>query len=90
MSLGEAIELYLQSNGLKERVQVEQVIAKWPTLMGKAIAENTEKVWFRSGIFYIRMRHPVWKQELGMAKGKIKDILNQEIGGALIEDVQVI
>ena len=55
MSLGEAIELYLQSNGLKEQVLMEQVIMDWPKIMGKAIAENTEHIWFRSGVFYVRM-----------------------------------
>ncbi|MEY3443500.1 MAG: hypothetical protein RLZZ519_1781 [Bacteroidota bacterium] len=89
MSLGEAIELYLQSNGLKEKVQVEQLIMDWPRIMGKAIAENTEQIWFRSGIFYVRMKNPVWKTELGYAKGKIKDILNKELGADLVEEVKV-
>jgi predicted nucleic acid-binding Zn ribbon protein len=89
MSLGEAIEHYLQSNGLKEKVQVEQLIMDWPRLMGKTIAENTEQLWFRSGIFYVRMKSPIWKTELGFAKSKIKDILNKEIGMTLIEEVKV-
>jgi predicted nucleic acid-binding Zn ribbon protein len=90
MSLGEAIEAYLQSNGLKEKMLVEQVIAEWPRIMGKAIAENTEQIWFRSGIFYVRMRHPVWKNELAMAKTKIKDMLNKELGASLITEVKIV
>lgn len=90
MSLGEAIEFYLQSNGLKEKVLVEQLIMDWPRIMGKAIAENTDKLWFRSGIFYVRMRNPVWKTELGMAKSKIKDILNKELGAELVTEVKIL
>lgn len=90
MSLGEAIELYLQSNGLKEQVLMEQVIMDWPKIMGKAIAENTEHIWFRSGVFYVRMGHPVWKTELGMAKSKIKDMLNKALGAALIDEVKIV
>jgi predicted nucleic acid-binding Zn ribbon protein len=90
MSLGEAIELYLQSHGLKEKVQMEQVIMDWPKIMGKAIAENTEQIWFRSGIFYVKMSHPVWKTELGMAKSKIREMLNKALGSDLVEEVRIV
>ncbi|MEM7035825.1 MAG: DciA family protein, partial [Bacteroidota bacterium] len=58
MSLGEAIEAWLKSRGLKEKVLVERVITDWPKIMGAAIAENTEKIWFDSGTFYVRMKTP--------------------------------
>jgi predicted nucleic acid-binding Zn ribbon protein len=90
MSLGEAIEHYLQSNGLKEKVLLENVIQDWPRIMGKAIAENTDQLWFRSGIFYVRMKNPIWRTELGLAKSKIKDMLNKELGASLVTEVKVV
>ena len=90
MSIGEAIDHFLQSNGLKERVLVEQVILDWPRIMGKAIADNTDHLWFRSGTFYVRMKSPIWKTELSYAKSKIRDILNKELGASLIVEVQVL
>jgi predicted nucleic acid-binding Zn ribbon protein len=90
MSLGEAIELYLQSHGLKEKVQMEQVIMDWPKIMGKAIADNTEQIWFRAGIFYVKMSHPVWRTELGMAKSKIREMLNKALGADLVEEVRIV
>lgn len=90
MSLGEAIEFYLKSNGLKEKVLVEKAISEWPRIMGKSIADNTEKVWFNSGVFYVRMNNPIWRTELGMAKSKIKDILNKEMGSDLITEVKIV
>lgn len=90
MSVGEAIEFYLKQNGLTEKVQVEKAIAEWPRIMGKAIAENTEQLWFRGGTFYVKMKSPIWKNELAMGRSKIKEILNKEIGTELIEEVKVI
>lgn len=90
MSLGEAIELYLKSHGLKEKVQMEQVIMDWPKIMGKAIAENTEQIWFRGGVFYVKMSHPVWKNELSMAKSKIREMLNKALGTDLINEVKIV
>ena len=90
MSVGEAIQFYLKQNGLTEKVDVERVISEWPKIMGKAIAENTEQLWFRSGVFYVKMKTPIWKNELSLGKSKIKDFLNQEIGHDLIQEVKVI
>lgn len=88
-SLGEAIESYLDSRGLKEQALVERVITDWPRIMGKAIAENTEKLWFRDGVFYVKISNPVWKNELTMAKSKIKEMLNKELGGELVKEVRI-
>ncbi len=90
MSLGEAIEFYLKSNGLKDKVLVEKAITEWPRIMGKSIADNTEQLWFREGVFYVRMNNPIWRTELGMAKSKIKDILNKEMGTDLITEVKIV
>lgn len=89
ISLGDAIEAFLQERGLKEKVLVERVITDWPRIMGAAIGENTEKIWFKDGTFYIRMRTPIWRNELSMAKSKIKDILNRELGATLVQEVKV-
>ena len=90
MSIGEAIEAWLKSRGFEEKVQIERVIQDWPRIMGRAIAENTDKVWFNQGTFFIRMRSPVWKNELAMAKSKIRDMLNREIGQAVISQVRIL
>ena len=90
MSVGEAIEFYLKKNGLTEKVDVERAIAQWPRIMGKAINENTEQIWFRGGVFYVKMKSPIWKNELALGKTKIKELLNKEIGYILIDEVKVI
>lgn len=90
ISVGEAIDAYLDSIGMKEKALVQRVIADWETIMGKPIAENTEKVWFSEGVFWIKMGSPIWKNELTMAKSRIKDTLNKELGAKLIEEVKVI
>lgn len=89
MSIGEAIEAYLKERGIKNEVSIQQIHSSWARIMGKSIAENTEKAWFNNGIFYIKMKTPVWKNELSMAKGKIKEILNREMGQNLINEVRV-
>jgi predicted nucleic acid-binding Zn ribbon protein len=63
---------------------------KWGRIMGTAIAENTEKVWYKDHILYLQISNPVWKNELGFAKTKIKDIVNREIGEPIVHEVKIV
>ncbi len=89
MSIGEAIQAYLKERGLSSDFAIQEILSAWPRIMGKAIAENTEKAWFNNGTFYIKMRTPVWKNELSMARSTIKEILNREVGENLINEVRI-
>lgn len=89
MDLGEAIRAFLAKHGLQDEADIQQVIAEWETLMGKPIAQATEKMWFNKGIFYIKIKSPVWKNELQMARMKIRTLLNEKIGRELIEEVRI-
>jgi predicted nucleic acid-binding Zn ribbon protein len=90
LSLGDAIKAFLEKNGLTEEAEVQRVIADWDRLMGGPIAANTEKVWFSKGVFYVRMKSPLWKNELQMARLKLRETLNREIGRELIEEVRIV
>ena len=89
MSLGEAIQAYLKEHNLKEKSQIEQIITDWPRLMGKPIAENTARMWFIDGVFHIKITHPMWRQELTLARTRIKQLLNTELGSELITDIRI-
>ena len=89
MSLGDAIDAFLKKHGLKDEADIQQVINDWEKLMGKPIAQATEKMWFNKGVFYIKIKSPVWKQELQMARLKIKGLVNEQIGRELVEEVRV-
>ena len=90
MSLGEAIKAYMKQNNLQDTALIQQVIHDWGRLMGRPIHENTEKVWFREGVLYVRMNNPVWKNELQLGKSRIKDLLNKEMGRELINEVKIV
>lgn len=90
ISLGDAIDLYLRSNGIKEKSLVQRVITDWGKIMGKAIEDHTESVWWNDGIFYVKVDNPVWKNELSMNRTRIKEVLNQELGASLIREVKIL
>ena len=89
ISLGDAIDLFLQSNGIKEKSLVQRIITDWEKIMGKAIADHTESLWWNKGVFYVKVNHPVWKNELTMNRTRIKEVLNRELGASLISEVKI-
>ncbi|MEM9984553.1 MAG: DUF721 domain-containing protein [Bacteroidota bacterium] len=90
LSLGEAIQAFLDKHGLRQESKIQQIIAEWERLMGVPIAQNTEKVWFKGGVLYIKMSSPLWKNELQMARLKMQETLNRELGEEIIEEVRIV
>ncbi|MEM6348461.1 MAG: DUF721 domain-containing protein [Bacteroidota bacterium] len=89
MDLGDAIDAFLNKHGLKDEADIQRVINNWESLMGKPIAQNTEKLWLNKGIFYIKVKSPVWKSELQMARMKIQSMINEQVGRELVQEVRV-
>jgi len=90
MSLGEAIQAFLDTHGIKDQTSVQTIINDWEQLMGKPIAQNTEKMWFARNTLYIKMNSPVWRNELQMARLKIKEMVNKKINKELVKDVKIV
>lgn len=89
MSLGDAIKLYLKNNQIEDKTDIQRVILEWEKLMGKPIAQNTEKVWFHDGILYIKIQSPVWRNELQLAKQKIISLINKKLRRELVKEVRI-
>lgn len=89
LSIGDAIRNFLVANNLEDETDIRKIIGSWENLMGKPIAAHTEKLWFTDGTFFIQINSPVWKNELSMAKLKIKSMLNEKMGRDIIKEVRV-
>lgn len=90
MSVGEAIQAFLSKHGLQSKAAVQSVITNWEQIMGLPIAQNTEKIWFDSGVLYVKMSSPVWKNELQMARVKIKEVVNREAKADIVQEVKIL
>ena len=90
LSVADAISAFLKKYGLQDEADVQMVINEWAHIMGQPIATNTEKIWYEKGILFIRMSTPIWKNELQMARGKIRDTVNRKIGRGLIKEVKLV
>lgn len=89
ISLGDAIEQFLAKHGLKKQAKFHELKSEWAKLMGAPIANNTEKMWLHEGILYIKMKNPVWRQELQLARNKILKMANEHMGIEAVKEVRI-
>ena len=85
--LKQVIKRYLQAIGADNKIKEVQLKRNWEEIMGKNIAEQTEYIYIKKGVFHIKIRSSVVKHELLMMKSQIIERLNSDAGETLINDV---
>ena len=55
--------------------------------MGSAIAKRTEDLFINKRVLHIRLNSSVLREELFIAKEKIKQMLNEEAGETVIDEI---
>jgi predicted nucleic acid-binding Zn ribbon protein len=90
ISLGDAIDRFLKKYNLKDEVLIQEIITNWESLVGKPIAQHTEKIWFERETLFIKVDGAAWRNELSMARLRIRNLINQKVGKELVKEVKVI
>lgn len=85
--LKECIEEFLKSTKIQQKFQETKVTAFWEDIMGKTIASRTAEVFLKNNVLYLRLKSAPLKNELSMAKGKMIDLLNKEMGADTVKDI---
>jgi len=85
--LSQAIQDYLKALKIDKKVQEAGLIHSWETKMGKTIARDTEKLYFKKGVLYVHLKSAVLRHELFMMKSKVIALLNEGYAEPLVLDV---
>lgn len=86
-SLKEAIEQMLQVYKIKRRYDETSVIAHWPELVGKSVANRTKELFIRDKKLFLRIESSVIKNELMLMRSQIIEKINSEAKSILIEEI---
>ncbi|MDB5009250.1 MAG: hypothetical protein JWR67_24 [Mucilaginibacter sp.] len=86
-SLKEAIEQMLQVYKIKRRFDETGIIAAWPQLVGKSVANRTKELFIHDKKMFLRIESSVIKNELMLIRTQIIDKINEDAKGILIEDI---
>ncbi len=86
-SLKEAIEQMLQVYKIKKRYEETGVIAHWPELVGKSVANRTKEIYIHNKKLFLRIESSVVKNELMLMRRQIIEKINEKAKEVLVEDV---
>jgi Dna[CI] antecedent, DciA len=87
LPMKDAFESFLKAYNLKSKFNETYLVAYWEKIMGASIAARTEKMYINKGVLFIRISSAPLSQELLLAKTKLIELLNNEIGEKIINDV---
>jgi predicted nucleic acid-binding Zn ribbon protein len=86
-SLKEAIEQMLQVYKIKRRFDETAVLASWPELVGKPVANRTKELFIHDKKLFLRIESSVIKNELTMMRSQIIEKINEAAKSILVEEI---
>ncbi|MDB5008838.1 MAG: hypothetical protein JWQ84_2903 [Mucilaginibacter sp.] len=86
-SLKEAIAQMLQVYKIKKRFDETHVIAAWPELVGKSVANRTKELFIHDKKLFLRIESSVIKNELMLMRTQIINKINDEAKSVIVDEI---
>lgn len=87
LTLKDCIGNMLESYKIQDKFDETFLISSWESMMGKAIAIRTTKLFIKNKTLFVTLNSAPLRQELMMGKTKILKFLNEKAGKELITEV---
>ena len=85
--LKEALQEMLKAFRLDEKFRQKQLISSWEKIMGPAVANRTTQLQFRDKKLFVYLNSASLREELFSEREKIKNLLNEEAGAEIVEEI---
>lgn len=86
-SLKDAIAQMMQVYKIKRRFDETGIIASWPDLVGKSVANRTKELFITDKKLFLRIESSVIKNELVMMRHQIIEKINDKANAIIVEDI---
>jgi predicted nucleic acid-binding Zn ribbon protein len=86
-AVGGILDRLLKSLEIDKKVDEGKAMVLWPQAVGPKVAASTRPVSVIRGRMTVHAKSSVWVQECMFLKSKIRDKLNQELGGEIIKEI---
>lgn len=85
--IGDIIDKMFRAYGLSDKMKEMDIINGWEEMMGKAVANRTEKIFISNEVLHVKLNSSVMRDELSFGKQVIIERVNQRANENLIKDV---
>ena len=86
-SLKQVLEEMLKKYHLEGKLAEMRVIKAWPVVTGKLITRHTRNIYINKKKLFVKIDSPAIKNELFYSRQKIMELLNQQVGEQVIEEI---
>ena len=86
-SLKDAIDQMLNVYKIKRRFDETAVVAAWPELVGKPVANRTKELFIRDKKLFLRIESSVVKNEMVLMRQQIINKINEEAKTVIVEEI---
>ena len=88
-SLGETIQLWIESSKLRQQLDEKRLIAAWKPTVGDYMGSLTREIYIKNRTLFVYVDSSVVRNELLLAKPLLIKRLNDENGGNIIDDIVI-
>mgnify|MGYP001211034364 FL=1 len=88
--IGKALGEFIKDSKIEKGLEQNKATMIWPEVVGKKIADNTEVCSVESGVVLVKVKTPVWRQELQLQKHDIINQLNKTLTKKTIKDIRFV
>lgn len=90
LTIKQAVDKMLEVYRLRQKYDETSVITAWPEIIGKAIANRTEKIYIRDKKLYVYVESAVIKNELAIMRRQIIGRVNEYVGHVMVEEFVIL
>jgi predicted nucleic acid-binding Zn ribbon protein len=88
--VGDEIERLLQSRGWQQRLMAARLVARWPEVVGPAVAGHCQPRRLEDdGTLQVVADSAAWATQLSYLQGKLLDRLDAIVGPGVVKDVRI-
>ena len=87
VSLGQAIKEMTKAYKLDSKLSETSLIHSWEKIMGPSVAHRTTQLQFRDKKLFVYLNSASLREELFSERDKIRDLLNEEAGAQVVEEI---
>jgi recombinational DNA repair protein (RecF pathway) len=86
-SIGKVLDEIVQSKALKTGITNARINELWYELMGTHMTHYTEKILLKGNTLFVSLNNAALREELNYGKEKIREIMNEHLGGEVLKKI---
>ena len=90
VTLGDAINEFLERNNLQSKINEVKLAETWESLVGKVIKSHTSEIYIKEKTLYVKVDSSVVRQEINFMRRRLAEKINKAFNSEMIEQIIVL